>query len=134
MADTNTPVQMSLFDVPGTPVKSELWGMIEEYYDDRKLKVPDLIDSVLWMVSEVGEVAEACVQAQGGWVRNTPGKDRIITPMEIGRELSDVILMAMRVGMAMGIDPLIMMAEKMQAKTGKTYVVRCMPLEREEGR
>ncbi len=87
-----------------------LLEIVERYRAYRKLVTPDASQSLMFLVSEVGELADAHVNQQAEWVRNNQ-KERNI-PDEIG----DVMLMLTSYAGAVGCDPVGCMLDKMRRK------------------
>ncbi len=85
--------------------------LVKQYYEFRGLTQPDANQAYLFLVSEVGELADALVAGQGEWIRNNPDRERHI-PSEIG----DVLMMLTVFAAAQGIDPLDALLEKMRSK------------------
>lgn len=86
-----------------------LQTVIEGYYRYRGYACPDPSQALLFLVSEVGELADAHVHGQADWVRNTAGKERSI-PAEIG----DVMMMLAVYAASQGVDPVGAMLDKMR--------------------
>jgi NTP pyrophosphatase (non-canonical NTP hydrolase) len=85
--------------------------LVQQYYDFRGLSQPDANQAFLFLTSEIGELADALVAGQGEWVRNNPGRERVI-PAEIG----DVLMMLTVFAATQGIDPVEALKEKMRSK------------------
>ena len=94
---------------------TNLVDLVQQYYDFRGLTQPDANQAFLFLVSEVGELADALVASQGQWVRNNPERERHI-PSEIG----DVLMMLTVFAATQGIDPLEALKEKMRRKGFET--------------
>lgn len=88
----------------------KLSELIYSYYDHRKMPMPGASNALLFLVSEIGELADAVVHREGTWVRNNPLKDRSIED-----EIGDCMQMLTVTAMQLGLDPL----ECMKAKWGK---------------
>ncbi|MCD4752976.1 MAG: hypothetical protein K8R40_07890, partial [Anaerolineaceae bacterium] len=52
--------------------------VVKDYYEFRGLTVPDDSQALLFLVSEVGELADAHVEQQAQWIRNHAGKERSV--------------------------------------------------------
>jgi hypothetical protein len=68
---------------------------VRRYYEYRGYQMPDIRQAFLFLTSEVGELADELVQAEGGWVRNHPeskGKG-------IQGEAADVLMMLLVLSM-----------------------------------
>jgi NTP pyrophosphatase (non-canonical NTP hydrolase) len=84
---------------------------VQIYYDRRGLKFPDDEAALLFLISEVGELADAVVSQQPGWIRNDPDKQRIISD-----EIGDVLMMLTAFSINHGIDPYEAMLAKFRKK------------------
>jgi len=94
------------------PPLSEL---VMSYYNYRSLKVPaGLTDAMMFLVSEVGELADNIVSMLGGWVRNDPEKERG-TMKAIEFEIGDVLMMLTMTGLTI-VDPIEGMIRKFRSK------------------
>ena len=89
---------------------------VKAYYEKRGLKFPDANSALLFLVSEVGELADALVNQQPGWIRNHPDKER-----DLKEEIGDVLMMLTAMAIAFDIDPFEAMLDKFQ---GKGYDIR----------
>jgi NTP pyrophosphatase (non-canonical NTP hydrolase) len=87
-----------------------LGEIVKGYYAQRKLVRPDARQALLFLVSEVGELADAVVHEEADWVRNNE-KARSVED-----EIGDVLMMLTALCMAMGVDPVECMIEKMVKK------------------
>lgn len=76
--------------------------------------IPNATQSLLWLTSEVGELADAVVNEQGDWARNNE-KERSIPD-----EAADVLYMLLAFSYASGFSLLEAMFAKM-ARTAKTW-------------
>lgn len=81
------------------------------YFMFRGLEMPNEAQAFQFLVSEVGELADALVSSAGKWVRNNPDQDRN-PEMEAG----DVLMMLYVTMSRHGIDPLKGMIRKFQSK------------------
>ena len=61
-----------------------------EYYKFRTYKFPDVNNAMLFLVSEVGELADALVSNQEAWVRNNPKEKEAL---EVQQEIGDIMMM-----------------------------------------
>ncbi len=91
------------------PPLSEL---VDSYFEQRKMKDPDAQQAFNFLVSEVGELADALVSQEPGWVRNHP--DEKANPP--ANEASDVLMMLVKTCEKLGFDPLSAMVEKFRRK------------------
>ncbi len=85
--------------------------MVKAYYEFRGLAQPDANQAYLFLVSEIGELADALVANQAQWVRNNPDRER-----NISAEIGDVLMMLTVFSMEMGVDPVEAMLAKMKSK------------------
>lgn len=92
-------------------MQQSLSDIVKAYYEFRGLTQPDANQAYLFLVSEVGELADALVANQADWVRNNPDRERKIEP-----EIGDVLMMLTVFAMEMGTDPLQAMLDKMASK------------------
>jgi len=88
-----------------------LQGTVEGYYEFRGLKTPDAGQAFAFLVSEIGELADAIVTQDGGWTRNHPERER-----DVKDEIGDVQMMLTVLADQFGIDPVGAMLDKMAAK------------------
>ncbi len=95
-----------------------LLEIVEAYRGYRKLVTPDANQALMFLMSEVGELADAHVNREAEWVRNNQ-RDRNI-PDEIG----DVMMMLVSYAGAVGCDPVGCMLDKMRRK-GLVVNVEC---------
>jgi NTP pyrophosphatase (non-canonical NTP hydrolase) len=92
-------------------MQQKLSELVKAYYDFRGLTQPDANQSYLFLVSEIGELADALVANQAQWVRNNPDRER-----DISAEIGDVLMMLTVFSMEMGVDPVDAMLAKMKSK------------------
>ncbi|MBI9043155.1 MAG: hypothetical protein JEZ06_01645 [Anaerolineaceae bacterium] len=91
--------------------KNDLIKTVEAYYKFRGLTHPDAAQAYLFLVSEIGELADAFVADQAEWVRNNPDRSRIVED-----EIGDVLMMLTVFASSQGIDPYDAMLTKMKKK------------------
>lgn len=107
-------------------MSTKLTEEIEFYYNERGLVRPSAWHAFIFLMEEVGEVANEFMQWIGGYKRNNPSKEVRRSDEEhaiaIGEELGDVIMMAVMTGRAMGVDPIACMRDKMQRKLKKDLI------------
>ena len=84
--------------------------IVEKYYQFRGYAVPDAGQALLFLVSEMGELADAHVHTQADWVRNH-ARER-----DVAGEVGDVMMMLTAYCMATGLDPVGAMLDKMRSK------------------
>ena len=95
----------------GVPASDYLMQIIQEYFDFRELKMPEKTeDALLFLVSEVGELADCLVHGREEWVRNNAKVRRM------GAELSDVQMMLTITAACAGMDPINNLIAKMKEK------------------
>lgn len=85
--------------------------IVADYYTSRQYAVPDANQALLFLVSEIGELADAQVHGQDRWVRNDNQKNR-----SISGEIGDVMMMLTVYAAAHGCDPVGCMLDKMRSK------------------
>ena len=97
---------------PVTEVELEnLPETITRYYRYRGMNFPNQLQSLAFLTSELGELADAIVESDGDWVRNNPDRERDPAP-----EAGDVLMMLYVTVMQRGIDPLAEMLAKWRRK------------------
>lgn len=84
---------------------------VKAYYEFRGLTVPNDTEALLFLTSEVGELADAHVEQMAGWIRNNPDKDRGVED-----EVGDILMMLTAYCIARGIDPVECMRSKFAKK------------------
>lgn len=90
---------------------------IRRYFEDRGLVYANkAMDAYLFLVSELGEVADAIVSGNADWVRNDPDKYR-----GLADELADVYMMLYITADLSGVDLDEALFDKMQKKCGIDY-------------
>ncbi len=85
----------------------DLMGLVNRYFKFRGYKMPDEHQAMLFLVSEVGELADALVHQDGGWTRNNE-KERALRS-----EVGDVLMMLSAFCLSLGIDPIQAMGQMM---------------------
>jgi len=85
--------------------------VVKAYYEFRGLTVPDDSQALLFLVSEVGELADAHVEQQASWIRNHAQKER-----SVDDEVGDVLMMLTAYCISRGIDPVECMLNKFKKK------------------
>lgn len=85
--------------------------VVKAYYQFRGLTVPDDTQALLFLVSEVGELADSHVEQQGDWIRNHAEKERGVED-----EVGDILMMLTAYCIARGIDPVECMVNKFKKK------------------
>jgi len=84
---------------------------INWYFEKRGLLyAQDPIDAFLFLMSEIGEVADAIVHTRGAWVRNNE-RER-----DFGPEIGDSLMMLCVTAQQRGVDPLDEMLKKFAKK------------------
>ena len=103
-------------------IKSDLFVTLgdiwKEYKKFRGYKNPDGIQAFLWLVSEIGELAESLVEEQSDdWVRNHADKKAIKKAESwTNDEIADVLMMLTAVCAERNVDPIQCMLDKMKTK------------------
>jgi NTP pyrophosphatase (non-canonical NTP hydrolase) len=85
--------------------------IVMSYYAHHGLVMPNADQALLFLVSEIGELADAHVHGQDRWVRNDGEKERSITD-----EVGDVMMMLTVCAMQHGLDPVGAMLAKMRKR------------------
>lgn len=88
-----------------------LVDIVESYYKARGLVWPNADRALAFLVSEIGELADAHVHGQDRWVRNDGQKERSIVD-----EIGDVQMMLTVYAAEHGTDPVGCMLDKMSKK------------------
>ena len=103
------------FECDFQPIEVEippLLQIVKAYGKFRKFVWPkNVSQSMLFLMSELGELADAIVNEMADWVRNNPGRER-----KIGPEIGDVLMMLIVTASFFDIDPLQAMLDKMKSK------------------
>ena len=86
-------------------------NVVKAYYEYRGLTVPDDSQALLFLVSEVGELADAHVEQQAQWIRNHAEKERSVED-----EVGDVLMMLTAYCISREIDPVECMVNKFEKK------------------
>jgi NTP pyrophosphatase (non-canonical NTP hydrolase) len=89
----------------------KITDIVRAYYDFRGLTVPDDSQALLFLVSEVGELADAHVEQMAEWIRNNANKERSVED-----EVGDILMMLTAYCLSRGIDPLDCMLSKFTKK------------------
>lgn len=90
--------------------------LIVEYARKRQYVMPNAMQAMAWVNTEIGEVYELLLQKEATWVRNNPDSKTPYSPQQVAEELGDVIFMIMLAGYAEGVNPLDAMKAKMERK------------------
>ena len=85
--------------------------IITRYYRYRGMAFPNELQSLAFLTSELGELADAIVEGDGERVRSNPDRERDPAP-----EAGDVLMMLYVTVMQRGIDPLNEMLAKWRRK------------------
>ncbi len=83
---------------------------VREYFDWRQLVMPNADEALLFLVSEVGELADAHVHDKRAWVRNSE-KER-----SRADEIGDILMMLTVYCLQSGFDPYECLISKMEKK------------------
>jgi NTP pyrophosphatase (non-canonical NTP hydrolase) len=89
----------------------ELMKWITSYFAFRSLTWPNADRSLLFLVSEIGELSDAWVQEKAAWVRNNPDRER-----DVASEIGDVLMMLYIFADSVGVDPVQALRAKMAKK------------------
>jgi NTP pyrophosphatase (non-canonical NTP hydrolase) len=96
----------------------ELLDIILDYYDKRKLILPDFDDAMKFVATEIGEVYEVDLSRKE-WVRNHPENKPQFSKEKLSEELGDCILMLMVAGYSEGVNPIQSLKDKINRKLEK---------------
>lgn len=96
----------------------ELLELVHSYFVLRKYVMPNPDEALMFLVSEIGELADAMVHARKNWVRNNPG-EKDGSKEAIANEIGDVLMMLTALGITFGLDPLECMLDKFESKGWK---------------
>lgn len=84
--------------------------LVKGYYEFRGLVWPDANQALLFLVSEMGELADAQVHSEAQWVRNN------VREREPADEAADILMMLTVYCINRGIDPIQALQAKMKRK------------------
>lgn len=87
----------------------DLSDLVADYFRFRGLTFPNQDEAFLFLVSEIGELADKLVHNKGDWLRNNPDAKNDDWRSEVG----DVLMMLC---MTAGEDPVQMMVDKFKKK------------------
>ncbi len=87
-----------------------LLELVKGYYEFRGLVWPDADQALMFLVSEVGELADAQVHSKAEWVRNN------VRERDPADEAGDVLMMLTVYCINRGIDPVEALKAKMKRK------------------
>jgi hypothetical protein len=94
---------------------TDLTIAVMEYYRERNLKLPETIEALTWLNTEVAEAQEIEMAFRGGWVRNN--NHPVPTLLDFSLECGDVIMMALVACYVAGApNPIVSMLRKMCTK------------------
>jgi NTP pyrophosphatase (non-canonical NTP hydrolase) len=100
----------------------DLRRLVDSYFDIRELAKPDTNEAMLFLTSEIGELADVIVSPQKKWVRNDKTKEDIKNHIDyIADEVGDVLMMLTVVAGTFNLDPVTCMQEKMTRKITEMY-------------
>jgi NTP pyrophosphatase (non-canonical NTP hydrolase) len=100
----------------------DLRRLVDSYFDIRELAKPDTNEAMLFLTSEIGELADVIVGSQKKWVRNNKSKENIEDYIGyIANEIGDVLMMLTVVAGTFDLDPVACMREKMIEKITEMY-------------
>jgi NTP pyrophosphatase (non-canonical NTP hydrolase) len=89
--------------------------VVHDYYQYRDYVDPDALEAFLWLVSEVGEAAEALAETYFGdkeWVRNHPDERK----KDPATEGADILMMLTKFMHGLHADPIAEMITKFKSK------------------
>jgi NTP pyrophosphatase (non-canonical NTP hydrolase) len=84
--------------------------IVQDYYQYRGLNQPDATQALMFLVSEVGELADAHVSSQAAWVRNNERRREVVD------EIGDILMMLTVYATECGVDPVEAMLNKFRRK------------------
>jgi NTP pyrophosphatase (non-canonical NTP hydrolase) len=88
--------------------------VVQKYIDARNLTEPNYQEAMLWLASEVGELADSLLSLDDKWVRNRP-EDKSGGLDWVHDEVGDVLMMLTVVCNKLdGADPIGCLFEKMR--------------------
>ena len=90
-----------------------LFELVKNEFVLRNKVRPTVSEAILWMLTELAEVAEIQL-ALGAWVRNNPETKPDYDLNKLSEELGDVIYMALVTGMVAEVDPLQSLENKLK--------------------
>lgn len=102
---------------------TDLYNLIKEYYEYRKLTWPNFDNAMKFVMTEVAEVYEIDLARSGKWVRNNPDSKPEFDKDALAKELGDAIMMLIVAGMVEGVNPLEALENKIKSKMGKTVTM-----------
>lgn len=97
----------------------ELKEIIENYYEIRGLKWPDIWEALAFAHTEMSEVYEIILSRNGGWTRNHPENKPEFSKESLSEELGDSILMLLVAGYVEGVNPIQSLKDKISKKLEK---------------
>ena len=96
---------------------ADIRKLVNEYYEIRGLAKPNTNEAMLFLTSEIGELADMIVGSQKKWVRNNKAKENITNYLSyIADEIGDVLMMLTVVADTYALNPVDCMLEKMTRK------------------
>jgi NTP pyrophosphatase (non-canonical NTP hydrolase) len=100
----------------------DLKRLVDSYFDNRGLAKPDTNEAMLFLTSEIGELADVIVGSQKKWVRNDKAKEDIEDYIGyIADEIGDVLMMLTVVASTFNLEPITCMQNKMTRKITEMY-------------
>lgn len=122
--------------MPITPYNTDSFAYLEkkilQYYEMRGLKMPDLKDATLWLATEVGELLDAIMRLESGWVRNNPHsleRTHVAKLTAVEDELGDCLMMLTVAALLIDADLINILLRKMNKKTGGELLAGQKPLD-----
>lgn len=95
-----------------------LSDLIKHYFHTRGMKNPQAKDAAIFLCTEVGELLDALMRQEMGWVRNN------IKESDPASELADCLMMTMVCADALGVDIFETLETKLEAKLTEIYEQR----------
>jgi len=99
-------------------VLTDLREIVNSYYRFRGYVEPDASQALLFLVSEVGELADYLLHNQANWVRNNP-ENKNGDRQALASEVADCLLMLVKLSDKLGIDPQQALIQKLESKGWK---------------
>jgi NTP pyrophosphatase (non-canonical NTP hydrolase) len=96
----------------GEVASLDLRVVVNEYFQFRGYADPDATQALLFLTSEIGELADRFVHTQSKWVRNNPENKSD----DVAGEIGDVLMMLTKFAERAGVDPIRAMLEKFKKK------------------
>jgi hypothetical protein len=95
---------------------SNLGAKVTEYYELRGLHWPTVEEALQFVHTELGEAYEILLARNPNWVRNNPDGKPGFSSEALGEELGDAVMMLVVAGLAVGVDPVSALLDKIDRK------------------